>query len=224
MTKLELCQRLRQEAGISGTGPAATTGQTGEMLRVVTWVDDAYRDVQNLHQMWEFLRSDFSFPTVASTQTYTRAAANLADLKRWKLDSMRVYLTSTGVTDEQRIDFVPWADFRDVYLYAANRSNTGRPVKFTVKPDKSLMFWPTPDAIYTVVGEYWKLADVLADNSDEPLFDEDFHMVIVWHAIRYYGAFEAAPEKFSFGMSEYERLMSQLCTDQLPQMSMGCSL
>lgn len=224
MNFLQLAQRLRQEAGVSGSGPASVTGQTGEMKRIVDWITAAYEDIQNLHPNWEFLRTDFTFPTIASTQTYLPSAVSIDDHASWKMDSMRAYLTSTGVNDEQGLEICSWNAFRDVYLLGSQRSVTGRPIKVALKPNKALAFWPTPDNVYTVVGEYFKEPQTMSDNSDEPNFPSRFHMILVWTGLKYYATYESAPELYAKGEKEYTRLLSGLELDQLPEMYLGTPL
>jgi hypothetical protein len=100
-TKLALCALLCTEAGIS-TPPPAVTGQTGELARVVGWIDTAYEQIQNAHDNWDFLRQDFSFPTIIGENTYTPASVTpaLTDMREWIVGTFRSYLTSVGIDDE----------------------------------------------------------------------------------------------------------------------------
>lgn len=222
MNFLQLCQRLRQEAGIPGTGPAAVSNQTGELKRVVDWVSYAYQDIQNLHNNWEFLRFDFSFPTIASTQEYAPSAVSLDELSAWKRDSVRCYRTSTGVTDETFMTFMDWPSFRDSRLFGANRSVTGKPIEFSIRPsNKAMALFGIPDAVYTMVGEYWKRAQSMSENTDEPLIPSQFHMIIVWRALMEYATYENAPEAYAKGESNYRRMLVKLEGDQLPPMTLG---
>jgi hypothetical protein len=221
MTKLELCQELIAECGISGT-MTTTIAQEGELSDVVRWVDKAYEAIQNLHSNWEFLRFDFTFSTSPSIQTYTPSAANATDHAKWRVekdDSFRLY-TGSG-SNEIYLDFVPWDDFRQEYLFSGTRTVTGRPVKFTIKPDESLMFWPIPDAIYTVTGEYWKKAQKMSTggvsvDAAVPIFPDRFHRAIVFKAMEYFGTSESSPEHFGTGQSGYKAMIATLRQDQLP--------
>ena len=219
MNYLTLCKRLRLEAGISGTGPAAVAGQTGEMLRVVEWIAAAYEDVQTAHATWRFLREDFSFPTIADTQEYTPAAASITDLASWIRQDMRLYLTSAA--DEQFLQDMPWDDFRIAAMYGSNRLVTGRPILASIKPNNSLMLWQTPDDVYTVLGEYYTVPDVMALDADIPIIPARFHLAIVWKALMYYGAYTAADEKYAHGKNQYSRQMRALENDQLERIRYG---
>jgi hypothetical protein len=219
-TRLQLCQRLRQEAGISGTGPATTIGQPGEMGRVVDWIDTAYEEIQDKHPDWEFLRNDFTFQTIASTSEYLPSAVALPEHASWKQDSFRAYLTSTGTNDEMWLNYYPWDTFRDAFMFGSNRSTPGKPTEFSVRPNKAVVLWPVPALIYTIGGEYYKRPQVMSANADEPLFPREFHMAIVWKALMYYGTYENAPEAFTTGQSNYDRILRKLEVDQLPSIAM----
>ena len=219
MTFLQLAKRLRQEAGIAGTGPTTVASQSGEMLQVVDWISAAYETIQNAHTSWRFLRNDFSFSTVAGTQSYTPATIGATSFADWIREDMRIYLTS--VADEQFLEYSPWDEFRVAYLFGSNRTVQGRPVVVTVKPNNSLALWQLPDAVYTVTGEYYKTPDVLSGDSDTPIIPTRFHMIIVWRALMDYGAFQAADEKYAHGQNEYTRLMRMMELDQLEDFLFG---
>jgi hypothetical protein len=216
---LALCKRLRSEAGIAGTGPASVSGQTGELGRLVDWIADAYEDIQDKHADWSFLRNDFSFNCVSGTGVYP--ASTVTDLANWKRDSLRVYLTTTD--DEQWLEYRSWENFRDIRLMGSSRTQTGRPIEFSIKPDKSLIVWPIPDDTYTINGEFYKVAQVMADDTDEPVF-ERHHMAIVWNALMRYAAYVENPPLYAHAQKEYGRLIGKLEQDRRPCITVGRAL
>lgn len=218
MNFLSLCQRLRQEAGISGTGPASVLSQTGEMQRVVDWISTAYEDIQNLHETWKFLRTAFSFSTIIGTQDYTPTAVALTDFAAWVKEDIRIY---SSVEDESPLTYYPWRIFREAYFFGTHRTTTGRPTVCTVRPNSALALWQLPDAVYTVNGEYYKTADILTVNASIPLLPTRFHMMIVWKGLMHYGAFAAADEKYAHGEKEYKKLLAMLELDQLEDVTYG---
>ena len=222
-TFLELSQRLRLEAGISGTGPTTVVSQAGEYEKVVKWVATANEDIQNLHTNWKFLQTSFDFDTIATTQNYTLAAVSLTDLATWKIDTPDSLTIYSSVADESYLTYMPWDDFRALYLFGSARSDTDRPTIVTIKPDNSLSFYPIPNAAFTVTGEYFKRAQVLdtTDDDEEPSFPSQYHMAVVWRALVHYGAFAAADEKYAHGQNEYKRLLRGLEGNQLPKITWG---
>jgi hypothetical protein len=61
---IQLCQLLRQEAGIAGTGPSTTEGQSGELGRLVQWIIEAYEDIQLKNLEWRFFAEELCFAFV----------------------------------------------------------------------------------------------------------------------------------------------------------------
>jgi hypothetical protein len=215
---LSLCQRLRQEAGLSGTGPASVLNQTGEMKRIVDWVAAGYEDIQEEHATWRFLRTDFSFPTIASVQDYTPAAVGLDDLASWIKKDIRIY---SAVNDESQLDYMPWEIFRQTYFYGSNRTVTGRPSVVTIRPNNTLSLWQIPDAVFTVNGEYYKVPDIMTVNASVPVIPAHRHMVIVWKGLMHYGAYAGADEKYAHGEKEYKRMKAMLEYSELEDFTYG---
>jgi len=221
MNFLQLCQRLRSEAGIPGTGPAAVTAQTGELLRVVQWIEESYEYIQGLYSTWRFLQKSFSFSTIASTSTYTPTSIALSDLLVWKTNDIRAYLTEG---DETFLVFVPWEDFRPYYNFGSLRSQEGKPSVVTIKPDNSIMFWPKPDQAYTIDGQYHKVAGILTANTDIPIFAVPYHMAIVWYALMLYAGAIGAPDVYAHGQTQYRSIIRKLMASQIPRITFGASL
>ena len=218
MNYLKLCQRLRSEAGLSGTGPITVADQSGEMGRVVNWIIEAYEYIQNLHTDWRFLQTSFNFPTIIANAEYTPASVSIDDLSSWVTDDLRVYLVEA---DEDYLIYKPWEGFRQVYQYGSSRSQTGRPTVFTVKPDESLFFFAIPDAVYTIDGQYFKKPDIMSIDTDSPVFKSNYHMAIVWKALMLYGAYAGAPDAYAHGENEYKKIARKMEFTELPKFSYG---
>lgn len=219
MNFLQLCRRLRQECGISGTGPTTTTGQVGELAEVVSWVNSAYEDIQNLHTKWLFRIKSFSAALTAGTSEYSANDLSISDLLVWNKDDVRIYLNTE---DESWIQFLPWDVFRMSCLIGTIPQQ--RPSTFSIKPNNSIVFWPTPDNAYTAVGEYTATTDTLSGDTDTPVFPAGYHMAIVWRALRFYAGLLAAPEKTMHSDYEYRRIIRAMESTQLPEMIWGSPL
>ena len=236
-TYLQLANQLAQESGISGAAASisAVTGQTGQALRLVNWIAQAYKEIQNRHQNWRWLRSTFSVPTVVGTDTYaygactdTRLSALISRFSRWipfddsGATNIKRYLTSGGVSGEMWMTFLPWSYYRSIYKLGTQ--NNGPIVHVTIDPQNQLMIGPKPDDIYTISGEYQMSAQVLAADGDTPEMPSEFHDLIVWRALEKYGRFSAAGEALARGISEGARVMRQLEANQLPAMGYAAPL
>jgi len=228
MNFLQICQRLTIEAGIGLSGPASVSGNDGtELQRVVNWANDAYSDIQLMRDDWAFMRVDFSLSTVASTGDYTSsqvAAAgtpSTASVSHYSLEEMRCYLQSSGVSDEQRIWWIPYTHFKNVYRFSTSRTTEGRPQFFTLAPNKSIMLSPIPDAAYSVTGTFFRGPDSLSSNADEPIFDSSYHMAIVWHAVMKYAGFEETASAYVNAQNQLAPIMSRMHRIETPEVLVG---
>ncbi len=224
MNKLALTQRLSRETGVNQVGPVTTIGQTGEYKRLVDWIDTAYEDIQTVHSTWQFLRSEFSFPMVVGTASYTPTAAGLTDFAEWVSDSdgdsedFRIYFLAA---DEGYMTYLPWEEFRQIYMIGTARTQTGKPSVYTIKPDDTLLFHPIPDKIYTVLGEYYTEPDTMDADADVPIFPERYHLAVMWLALKHYGAYSQEADKYMIGQVEYRKKLRGLEKSQLNQMTWG---
>lgn len=233
MNFLALCQRTREKCGISGVGPSTVLNQTGEMLRVVNWVNEAWVDIQNAQPSWDWMRSEFSLPTVANKQAYapvtdatildTVTGTPITAFNSWRPETLRVYDPALGLANEQFM--LPWDydRFRNFYGYAVQPP--GRPVCFSIRPrDKALLLGNTPDGVYTVRGEYQRDAQPMAADTDVPSLPSEYHMAIVYGAMMKYASYESAPEVFADGDRNYRNTMFKLSINQLGPMNAGPAL
>lgn len=224
MNKLQLCQRLAQECGVSHTGsvPVTTINQTGELKRLVDWVDQAWLEIQEKRDNWNWMISPFSFQTVVGQYEYTPTDVGIAaTFANWKRDSMRTYLTSAGVGTEQFLTFMTYQAFRDYYLFSTRSTSLAQPLQMSVAPNKNLLLGAPPAAIYTCRGEYYNLPVAMASDTDSPGMPARFHMLVVYRAMVEYGMFEAAPEVVQRGQANYDRMMKSLEDDQLFDIDVG---
>jgi|DEB19_MinimDraft_3_1074340.scaffolds.fasta_scaffold04198_2 hypothetical protein len=227
MNYLQLAQRLAVECGVAGGGPASVLGQTGMYQKLVNWTNDAWVEIQGMHDNWNWMREPFTFETVASTGDYLPATVTntvtstlMTDLRYWWKDTFRCQKKSIGVQDEQWLVEWEYQVFRNTYRF--NVQVNGRPVVFAIKPNgKAVMLGQIPDDVYLISGEYQVLPTSMTADADVPAMPEHLHLAIVYKAMQFYGLFEAAPEVLSKGNTEFSRLMNQLEREQLPELYLG---
>lgn len=225
MNFLELARDLRRESGAGGddNAPSGVTGQLGEPQRLVQWVVKAWNEIQQHRADWLWMRSDFTFNTVAGTAAYLSSAmtdsvagAPITRFSDWRRDTLRSYLAATGVADEQYL--VEWAyeDFRDIYEFGVHAH--GRPTIFAVRDrDMAIVLGDTPNAAYTVRGQYQKSPQTLAAATDIPEMPNQFHSAIVYKAMQFYAAYEAAPEVMARGITGYNDMLRRIVRKQAPR-------
>lgn len=228
---LTLCQDLHREVGGAGSAPAAVTGQTGQSLRTVNWIKNAYTKIQNKHANWRWMRHEWSWVTTIG-DPYINYDDGIVDggslslttrFGRWILEvdgvsTTRVYLTSAGIGASTWMTPVSWDQYRASYLLGyGSIPASGSPSVIAIDPQNRLRLAATPDASYTILGEHQRSAQVLAANTDEPEMPERFHELIVWEAMKRYARFVAAPEVYADAKIEAGQMMRDLEVDQLPE-------
>lgn len=220
MNFLQLCQRVFIEGGISGQ-ISSTQNQSGEALRVVGWVADAYRRLINDQgDVWNFVRPEFIEPLTANKGTYTFDDLGLPKGVKWDTRSMRV-ATRPDMADETFLSHMSFRTFRDFWGFSSRREQTGRPLNASVDSDTNLRIAPIPEDGFYIAGQALIDPDGLIENDDEPVIPERFHMVLVWDALRSYGMFEAAPEVVARADTNLKVMMQQLYADQTPEVTAG---
>lgn len=212
---LQLCQRVRQEAAISGTGPSAVTGQTGQYAAVVSWVARAWLEIQNEYTNWNFLWDELTFDTVAATQAYTPQKNGL-DPKRYSED-MHLYKKVDGTDDSAWLKQLSWAKFKDTYTVGEQES--GRPKYFAYKPNNMIAFYPIPDDVFTATVEFYRPPQVLTAGTDVPLIPSEFEDAIIYKALMYWAEYSDATEVFQGSSMNYDRIMNRMMEEQLERMT-----
>lgn len=233
MTFLQLVQRLVAECA-SAQSISSIVSQTGEALRFVNWASQAWTEIQAMHDDWEFLRSSsllgsgVSFATVSGTSSYPLGSGagtvgvTAANFGKWIPDSFRNYATTVGTSSEVFMDPIDFDVWRDAYMYGAMRNVRTRPMAVAIGPDKSLCLGPVPNALYTVTGDYYAAPSTMSVDADTPTgLPSRFHMLIVYKAMQYYAAYEAAPEVQARGNDGWSSLITELEAAYGPKIRMA---
>jgi hypothetical protein len=234
MTRLQLAQKvhriLRIDANLPGTAPTATTGQTGVLNEIVSFVDDAYRQIQSAHEWWGFRLTQGTFNLTSSTRAYTRATiqVSLTTFDQFLpaagqgFRDIPIYLTATGVSDSSHCAYVPYQQWRS-HLDFGTRSS-GKPSFFTIRQDQTIEFDPTPNATYTCVLDYRRTLHTMTADAHEPLFADDYHDAIVWGAVKAYCETRDAPAMYDLATRNFRREMGRLRGRYLPEMTADLTL
>lgn len=195
MTFLELCQRLRQEAGVAGTGPVSVSSQTGEMARLVSWIRYAWTDLQSSRTDWRPLWRQLS-EAVASGEDSLSAPSSLG---RVLPDRFRF--------DGSPLQWVHWRHFPD------KKQDDGAPRLITQRPDGVLVLSPAPSAGGTLTGEYYEAPQVLEVDNDEPWLPEYMQSAIIYQALIYYATYEDAPEIYQDAMAKVDQVKQRMVSE-----------
>ena len=203
MDFLELAQETRRLSGVGGTGPVNVETATGMELKIVNDVKNAWIDIQTHPKNWKWMWEDYSVdlqpgPGVQPLQTILNTREyQLVDCDKIRVKTFRSYLTATGPTDRQRMTWVHWRQFRR--RYGVIDETASRPIQATRQPSGDLVLYPKPDGIYSIEFESFRRPQLLVVNVDEPEMPSEFHMLIVYEALKRFGKAENAEETLRLG-------------------------
>lgn len=223
MTYLQLLQRLRQECGVSGNNPSTAQNLPGEMARLANYIKQAWMDIQTMHDDWEFLRQPVSFVTTADQQKYNSNEMLITSFGRLKLDSFTIHSVD-DVSDEMILPYMDYEHFKVMYMFGSRRTQTSRPVVFSTNSQGDFLLGSVPNGQYQIQGECWALPTELSLDNDRPAAPGQFHMAIVYRAMMMYGQYEAAPEVYQHGATEFNKIAARLAAHQLPRLTFGAPL
>lgn len=207
MTFLQLCQRLRQEVGAAGSGPANVVSQSGEYARLVSWVQQAWTEIQLSRQNWGFAWKEGEVVVDADFREFSPPA----DFHAWDERTLRL----AG----KELRYLPWDEFRERY-----RDDSGHthPTYITITPSGSFKLDTTPEADNQYITfEYWRKAQILTESEDVPRLPELYHLLIVYRAMINYGMYENAAEVVTAGREAERPLMRDLLRNYLPKIELG---
>lgn len=225
LTYLQLVQRLALD--VSETAPSLTTtvGLTGRLLRCANAIAWSWVEIQNLHKDWKFLRTATSFTTDTSKTSYTTAEANVATdtFGRWLLDTFRVYPTAAGSGAEVPLSPISYDGWRDTYNIGAMRSVRTQPSRIGVVPStNALVLGPIAATGYTVLGDFYRNAQLLAADGDYPILPiQHDPLIIMFYAMKKYSTYLGAPELYQMGSDEFTTRYDDLKSEQLPKIRWG---
>lgn len=206
MTFIELCQRAKQESGISGSGPVSVLNQNGILAKVVEWVRQADLDIQRLHNDWSFLWAMTDTALTTDVRQYAMAALGLNNVNRIKQLNI----------GNQKLNEIPWDEFRlRNYLSANDRQ---QPTIYTFRPDGLMCVFPAPNSNYPLSVEHYNLPQPLLADEDVSLIPERFHDIILHKALMYYASHEEDGTLLQVSSMRYENVLNELSSACLPRM------
>lgn len=210
MTFLELCKRVHERSGMSGSGPAAVTNQTKALMKLIGWVQDADIEIQALKGQWKFLwRRSLTALTIAK-YSYTAGELQLTNTK----SIVRLAIAGRPLV---QYDWDEWVRKIDP-IYEAGIFDAGEPTVFTVDPQGDYHFYPIPNSAYQIKVDHYLKPARLVDGTDVSPIPDEYQDTIVQKALMLYAKFEEDGDLYNMANRDYEEQLTKLCNDQLPSM------
>jgi len=237
---LELVKRLALEMGGElteriesvATVPATSYGSSTEaILRCITWVQQAWLEIQDDQPNWAFMQAHGTCPLQLGQTTYDVAQAVEDDVGVDQFDGFIPYVASldsryvwvvNGNTDpllKQPCYYIPPEHF---FGYEDRvTTDKGRASTFSSAPDGCIVVAPAPaESGWYLEFDYNLKPQVLAADGDIPRLPEKFHMLIVYWAMVEYGDFDESERQFKRAWRNYRRMRNKLRLEQTREYTM----
>ena len=204
MNFLQLCQRLRQETGISDSGPSNVTGQVGDMKRLVDWVQEAWVRIQSERNDWGWMwqRKTATLPSGAQTFDLGSSVGRL--------------VSGTVYVNDRLLREISYQDMRKAQKVVSARM----PSFYAKRPDGIYEMDTTVDGDSAIEYECYSRPAPFVEAIDVPAIPDQYHMMIVWLALIDYALFDEAPELYQKAKVNYDKLMAELAVEQMPEVVM----
>jgi len=225
LTRLQLVKALGRWAGqIEPEEITTTVAQTGHIGNLVEYISQAWLDIQLAqHTRWLWMRNR-SVNTVALTpSTRTLAASAIhADCRVVKPFLLRdispdryILLKHPTSSAIARCGYVPYTHWRGEYDRGTRPEQL--PVRFTIRPDGTLEFDPTPDVAYTLDCDYLKVPTELTLDASTPNMPTHFHMLVMWWAIVHLMDYDRDGGRGQGADRQYQKMYNRLLIEQLEE-------
>ena len=220
MNFLALAQKLHQEAGLSGPGPASVSSQSGMAKNVVDWINDAWYEIQGKRTNWRFMwNSDGLVTTVANQREYDLAALGFDCVP--VRDSFRQRQTGSPGS-EVWLSFYEYESFRAACLFGVPR--TGLPDCVTIDPGENMQVDPVPTVDCEVRFEYYDRPAYMTLNTDVPSLPTRYHDAIWILGLMKYSAYDENTALFQDAQRKYATWINRIEADQLLTPYTGATL
>ena len=213
MNFVELADRTWKKCGLTGLGPVNVASEVSMHGRIVSYVQDAYTEIQQAHTNWAFLwkSADLTL-TPAMGSTVLPATLALTDFNRFA----RV-LVNTGA------GYYPIELLKHHNYLELDNPGTGVPTKVALRPDGRFAFDTVATSDVSLRVEYYRSLHELSANLDVPIIPVDHHLTIMWKAVIAYANFDEEATVLAEATKEASRSMLKLEINQLPELTFKTS-
>jgi hypothetical protein len=218
MNFLEICQTVLAEADRNPDelqDVVLVPSLTEQQRKVISWVKQAYRRVQQHSNFWKFhYNTGLFLTTVDGVEDYQKSGVR--DILPLSLKIRKQ--GSPGWSPLTVMQYEKWVQSFNLVIGAK-----GRPVFFIQLPSQqgdSFRLYPVANDIYELYADWFSNNSELIQRDDEPIWHRDFHELLVWMALEKYASEYEVGELLNARIArELPPLLSGLYRKYLPQIT-----
>ena len=170
MNVLEMVTKVRIAMG-DDVEPYVIPTQT-----IFQWLSDAYLRIQIEYEQWKFFhKRGLILTTIPGTAEYS-----LHNIKEISKDS--VYCNKPGEATRFPMYFLEYDTW--VLEEQVNLQRAGDPRYLIKLPNDKYRVEPDPTEVWQLWGDVWHCPTSFENIYEEPIWDEKFHGLVVWEALK----------------------------------------
>ena len=181
---------------------------TATRNRVKNWINLGQQDFV-LRELWPFREKTGSLATVAGTQEYS-LASNFSDI-----DQQNIISVALQSPNNKKLPYWPFnqlrADQPDFDMVAS-----AVPLRYYLQKG-SIGFWPQPNAIYTVLIDYYSVPTEMSGDSDSPGMPIGYRESLIQYAISMEHNYNGDPDLAAAALNRYEQQITLARNNMLTQ-------
>lgn len=209
MNFLDLCKRVRSEAGISGD-VVSVNNNSGMLAKIVGWVQQAEKEVLRQHTDWKFLWTQASGNLQPGIGQYTTVTIGVPSFNC--ISEFRV----AGQVLRQ----MAWDYFKQ-HGFAHNNTAHGQPYAYTVRPDGVLVFNCAPLTALPFEVEFYREPTWMTEDGSLSAIPEKYLDTVVNQALMYYAQHDEAQSLYTFAQTKFDEALTLITSEQLPKIEFG---
>lgn len=176
--------------------------------RIKNWLNMGYYDFV-LRELWPFREKVGTLETVAATQEYD-LSTNFSDMDDQNITSVAIQGTA-----EKKLTYWPFTQLR------ANQPDfdmigSAIPERYYLRAGQ-IGFWPQPDAVYTVLIDYYLIPTEMSADADVPVVPVAYRESLVQYALALEHDFNTDPDLSQKAMNRYEQIITLARNNLLTQ-------
>ena len=236
MTYLQLVKRLVQELGtelpekvtsVTNT-PATSYGTTTQHINdCVTWTNQAWIELQEDQQDWDFLRKQGTFPLVGGQPQYDiilqTGMEDYDGLRPYMatLDRRYIWVTNSTSQPASRHNCYYVKPEQWFGLFGKNPPAKGLPTRYSFTSNGCILFYPYPSTdSMTAEFRYQRGVQELVEDTDTPLgLPPKYHLDIVYRAMEYYSGYDETQPQWKRAVTRKRKMENKMYIELLPEYS-----
>ena len=166
--------------------------------RIKNWINMGYYNFV-LRELWPFRETTDDVTTIAGTQEYVLST------EFTNIDAQNITSVAIQGATNRKLVYWPFNQLR-----AANPDydliGTSVPQNYYLKGG-NLGLWPSPNDVYTVTVDYYKVPTELSADADEPIIPVAYRQSLVQFALAKEHDFNTDPDLAQKAMNEFEQIV-----------------